>query len=87
MNRIIDWLGQEIEPNSLVLYTTRSGSSATELRFGRVVTLGIDDEYTSDDQVLVQWIKTSKYSLPDAAETWVRKDKLTVMPKEMADLL
>ena len=82
MTDVKDWLGRDIMPNDLVLYATAYGSSQVELRFGRVVTLGIDDDFSSDNQVLVLWHKSSKYSLPDSPETWVRKEKLTVMPDD-----
>lgn len=79
MTDVKDWLGQEIHKGALVMYSTSYGSSSVESRLGRVVKLD-KDKYGG--VALVEWLKTNKYSLPDARATKVGTDKLTVMPDD-----
>ena len=79
-----DWLGQEIFIGALVMYSTSYGSSSVENRLGRVRGIGTDKH---GGVTMVEWLKTNKYSLPDAKFTKVGTDKLTVLPEDMALLL
>ena len=84
MSEFKDWLGQEIFKGALVLYATSYGSSAVETRFGRVRGIGTDNYGAV---AMVEWLKSNKYSLPDAKATKVGVDKLTLMPESMSTLL